>query len=272
MATLTGKVAVVTGGASGLGLETARALATRGASVALIDVDGDSVARAAESIGGGTVGLPADISDTAAITAAIDEAAATFGRIDILMAGAGIVGGGMIRDIDPSRWERTIEVNLLGTWRTVRAALPHVIVSKGYVLIVSSGFAAAPAPYSSAYAASKAAVESFGRSLRIEVAHHGVDVGIAYYSFLDTPMVHAIEEDPAAVRARAALPKAVRKTYPLDKAVATTLTGIAKRANRVIYPGFLRSQLLLRGFFGPRSEGAWRKAMPEVEQLGRSGT
>ncbi len=272
MTDLSGKIAVVTGGASGLGLETARALAAQGASVALIDVDGDGVTRAAESIGDEAIGLVADISDTEAITAAVDRAAESFGRIDIVMAGAGIVGGGMILDIDPPRWERTIEVNVLGTWRTVRAALPHLIASKGYVLIVSSGFAAAPGPYSSAYAASKAAVESFGRSLRIEVAHHGVDVGIAYYTFLDTPMVRTAEGDPAAQRSRAAMPKPVRKTYPLDKAVATTVSGIDRRANRVIYPGFLRTQLLLRGFFGPKSEGAWRKAMPEVEQLGRSGS
>jgi NAD(P)-dependent dehydrogenase (short-subunit alcohol dehydrogenase family) len=119
----------------------------------------------------------------------------------------------------------------------------------------------------SAYAASKAAVESLGRSLRIELAHHGVAVGVAYYTFLDTPMVEAIEANPAAMRARAAMPPPVRRTYPLDKAVTVTVDGITRRAPRIIFPSFLRWGLLLRGFFGPRSDAAAMKAMPEVERL-----
>jgi NAD(P)-dependent dehydrogenase (short-subunit alcohol dehydrogenase family) len=187
------------------------------------------------------------------------------------MAGAGITGPGMNLQVDPTLWERTIDINVLGTWRTVRAALPHLVVSKGYVLIISSGFAAAPGPYVSAYAASKAALESFGRSLRIEVAHHGIGVGVAYFSFLDTPMVEALDNDPAGARVRAAMPAPVRKTYPLSGAVKATVAGMERRASRVIYPGFLRWQLLFRGFLGPRSEGFWRKAMPEVERLAQGG-
>lgn len=267
-----GKVVVVTGAASGLGLGTARALAARGARLALIDVDADAVVSAAKAIGGEAFGLNADISDSAAMSRAIDQVIDRFGAVDVVLACAGIVGAGMALEIDPLLWERTIEINVLGTWRTVRAALPHLVASKGYVFIVSSGFAASPGPYTSAYAASKAAVESFGRSLRIEVAHHGVGVGVAYYSFLGTPMVDAIEADPAAMRARAAMPAPVRRTYSLDKAVDATVSGIEHRSSRVIYPRFLRWPLLLRGVFGPWSEGAWRKAMPEVERLERNRT
>ena len=185
------------------------------------------------------------------------------------MAGAGVVGWGPALVVQPQAWERTIETNVLGTWRTVRAALPHLLKAKGYLLIVSSGFAASPGPAVSAYAASKAAVESLGRSLRVELAHHDVDVGVAYYTFLDTPMVEAIEQNPAAMRARRAMPAPARRTYPLDKAVAATVAGIERRAARIIYPGFLRWALLLRGFFGPRSDGAALKAMPDVERLAR---
>ena len=264
-----GKVVVITGAASGLGLSTARGLAARGARLALIDVNADAVASAAASIGGGAIGIAADISQSDSIGRAIDDVVEHFKTIDVVMACAGVVGSGMALDVDPKVWERTIEINVLGTWRTVRASLPHLVASKGYLLIISSGFAAAPGPYTSAYAASKAAVESLGRSLRIELAHHDVGVGVAYYSFLATPMVDGIESDPAGQRARAAMPAPIRKTYPLEKAVAATIAGIEHRSNRVIYPGFLRWQLLLRGALGPRSEGAWRKAMPEVEQLQR---
>lgn len=267
MGDLDGSVAFVTGAASGLGHGIAVALAQRGARVALVDLDPDRVEAAAAAIGEQALGIAADVSDRAALDRAVAATVERFGAIDVVVANAGVVGSGLVATIDPERWERTIEVNLLGTFRTVKATLPHLIDSKGYVMIIASGFAAAPGPYTSAYAASKAAVESLGRSLRIEVHHHGVGVGVGYYSFLDTPMVAAVEADPAGSRARAAMPAPVRRTYPLDAAVAATVKGIARRADRVMYPGFLRGQLLLRGLFGPKSEGAWRKAMPEVERL-----
>jgi len=262
-----GQVALVTGGASGLGFGTARALVQRGARVALLDVDDTAVERAATELGDAAVGLAADVSDRAAVDEAVAAAVQHHERLDVVVAGAGVVGAGMVATIDPQRWQRTIEVNVLGTFHTAQAALPHLTDSKGYLLIVASGFAAAPGPYTSAYAASKAAVESLGRSLRIELAHKGIGVGVAYYSFIETPMVEAIAADPAGMAARAAMPAPIRRTYPLDGAVAATITGIERRADRVIYPRFLRGQLLLRGLLGPKTEGAWRKAMPEVEEL-----
>jgi len=263
---LSGKSAVVTGAASGLGLATARLLASRGARVALVDVDAEGAARAAAAIGGDAFAIDADIADAAGISAALDTAAERLGGIDVVVANAGITASGSVLNIDAATWERVIEVNLLGTWRTVRAALPHLLGSKGYLLLVSSGFAAAPGPHASAYAASKAAIESLGRSARIEVAHHGVDVGIGYFGFLDTPLVGAIEADPAATRARDAMP-AMRRTHPVGAAAAAIVRGIERRADRVVYPGALRGQLLLRGMLGRWSERSWRRAMPEVERL-----
>lgn len=260
-------VVVITGGASGLGFATGKALTGRGARVALLDRDADAVHAAAQSLGGDTLGIAADICDAAAVAEAIAHVNDRLGAIDVVMAGAGITGWGPALLIDRTDWERTIETNVLGTWRTVNAALPHLVRSKGYLLIVASGFAASPGPAVSAYAASKAAVESLGRSLRIELAHHGVDVGVAYYSFLDTPMVDAIERNPAAMRARAVMPAPMRRTYPIAKAAAVTAAGIESRKTRIIYPGFLRGALLLRGFFGPRSDQPAIKAMPEVERL-----
>jgi NAD(P)-dependent dehydrogenase (short-subunit alcohol dehydrogenase family) len=267
MKDLEGKVALVTGAASGLGRGLSQALVARGARVVVVDVDRSGLEAVASELGADAVTVLADVTDRDAVDRAVAESVEQLGRLDVVVANAGIVGSGMVATIDPARWERTIEVNVLGTFHTVRAAIPHLVASQGYALIVASGFAAAPGPYTSAYAASKAAVESLGRSLRIELAHHGVGVGVAYYSFLDTPMVDGLEADPAGMRARAAMPAPVRKTYPLDAAVAATVEGIARRADRVIYPKFLRAQLLVRGLLGPKSEGAWRKAMPEVERI-----
>ena len=266
---LDNRVVVVTGAASGLGLATARALASKGASLALIDNNAVGVAAAAESIGGDAIGIVADISNTDEIRAAIQQVANHFGAIDIVMAGAAITAWGPVLLIDPAQWERAVEINVLGTWRTVHAVLPHLVTSKGYLLIISSGFAAAPGPALSAYALSKAAVESLARSVRIEVAHHGVDVGVAYYTFLDTPMVQTMEGNAAAMRGRAAMPAPIRRTYPLAKAVDATVRGIEGREQRIMYPKFLRWTLLFRGAFGPWSEQASRKAMPDVERLAK---
>jgi NAD(P)-dependent dehydrogenase (short-subunit alcohol dehydrogenase family) len=259
--------ALVTGAASGLGLGIARSLVERGAQVAMVDVDGASLADAAASLGERALPLVADITDRVAVDASVNTAVQAFGGIDVLVANAGIVGGGLVETIDPARWARTIDVNVTGTFHTVQAALPHIIATRGYVLIVASGFAAAPGPYTSAYAASKAAVESLGRTLRIELHHKGVDVGVGYYTFLDTPLVDAIEQDRAASRARAAMPRPIRKTYPLQPAVDASVRAIERRRDRAIYPRFVRTQLALRGVLGPKTEGAWRKAMAEVEQL-----
>jgi len=272
MVGMNGSVAVVTGAASGLGLAVARKLAGRGARVALVDIDAAAVEAAAASIGGETIAIAADIADAAQIGRAMETAAGRFGRIDVVVANAGVTAAGTIRRIDPAAWERVVEVNLLGTWRTVRAALPSLLDSRGSIFLVSSGFAAAPGPHASAYAVSKAGIESLGRSLRIEVAHHDVAVGIGYFGFLDTPLVAGIDADPAASRARDGMPRAFRRTHPVDAAAGAIVTGIERRSDSVVYPRLLRVQLLLRGLLGRGIEGGWRKAMPEVERLEEAST
>jgi len=266
---LQSNAAVVTGAASGLGLAIARALVEQGARVALVDIDEAGLETAARSIDGETMTIAADTTDAEAIARAMDAAAARFGGLDVVVANAGITAAGTVAGIDPAAWERVVEVNLLGTWRTVRAALPHLMRSRGRLVLIASGFAAAPGPHASAYAASKAAIESLGRTLRIEVAHHGVDVGIGYFAFLDTPLVDRIEADPAAARSRAAMPAALRRTYPVAGAAAAVVRGIERRADTIVYPRLLRGQLLARGLLGRWSESGWRKAMPEVERLER---
>ena len=132
-----------------------------------------------------------------------------FGGIDMVLANAGIASYGSVLAVDPETFARVIEVNVIGVFNTVRAALPSVIERRGYILIVSSLAAFAPSAGLAAYNASKAGVEHFANALRLEVAHRGVDVGSAHMSWIDTPLVQDAKADlPSFSRMLATLPDA----------------------------------------------------------------
>ena len=153
------------------------------------------------------------------------------------MANAGIAPMGTVRSTDPDAFERTIEINLLGVWRTVRACLPHVIERQGYVLVIASLAAAMHAPGMAAYAASKAGAEAFGNSLRQEVKHLGVDVGVGYFSFIDTDMVRGADAHPTIGGLRHEIARGpIGKTYPLSDAGQAIADGIEKRRRWVVVP------------------------------------
>src|SRR3954465_1446737 len=176
---LSGRSAIITGGASGLGASLARGVAARGGRVGLIDVDGTRL----ESVIGalpGALSAVADVRDREALGAAVDDLADRLGGLDLAVANAGIATGGPLRLVGPDSVEDTWEVNLHGVWRTARAALPHVLARRGHLLLVASAAAIVPTAGLGAYSASKAAVEALGRSLRAELRPHGVTVGVAY--------------------------------------------------------------------------------------------
>ncbi len=136
--TVQGRTALITGAARGIGAETARRLAARGANVALVGLEPDELQRVSEQCGRNAAWFEADVTDWDALRGAVVGAAERFGGIDVVVANAGIGPVGMVRSTDPAAFERTIEVNLLGVWRTVRSCLPQVIERRGYVLVVAS--------------------------------------------------------------------------------------------------------------------------------------
>jgi NAD(P)-dependent dehydrogenase (short-subunit alcohol dehydrogenase family) len=243
---LEGRVALITGGASGIGAELARQLAGRGMRLGLIDVDQTSLEAVAAGLPGAEIAV-ADVRDTAGLTAAIDELAARLGGIDVAVANAGIATGGPLRLVAPETVEETIDVNLLGVWRTARAAMPHVLPRRGHLLLISSAAAVLPTAGLGAYSASKAGVEALGRSMRVELKPHGVTVGIAYYLFLATPMVAAGDASPVFGNAKSRLPSPLARTWPLEPAVARTVASIEKRSRAIAHPPFLRGLMALRG-------------------------
>jgi NAD(P)-dependent dehydrogenase (short-subunit alcohol dehydrogenase family) len=249
--TTRGKTVMITGAARGLGAETARRVAARGANVALVGLEPEELERVAAQCGANAAWFECDVTDTEALERAVQGTVERFGGIDVVMANAGIAAGGMVRSTDPVAFERTIEINLLGVWRTVRAALPHVIDRQGYLLVIASLAAAVHGPGMAAYSASKAGAEAFADSLRTEVKHLGVDVGVGYFSFIDTDMVRGGDAHPTLGRFRKEAPWPFSRTYPLSAAGKGIADGIENRRRWVVVPAWGRALLVLRTALAP---------------------
>jgi NAD(P)-dependent dehydrogenase (short-subunit alcohol dehydrogenase family) len=262
---ISGQVVLVTGAARGIGAGTARALAARGAKLALVGLEPDELAKVAAECGPDAAWFEADVTDTAQVTAAVEAAVERFGGIDVVIANAGIAAGGTVRSIDPAAWERVVEVNLFGSWRTIRAALPHVIARRGYVLQIASLAAVAHAPFMSPYNASKAGVEALADSLRTEVARHGVDVGVAYFSWIDTDMVRGADARSELGGMRAKLSGPLGKTSTLEECVDGVVDGIERRRRWITVPGWVRGAILLRGPLAVLVDRLGRRDVPAVE-------
>jgi NAD(P)-dependent dehydrogenase (short-subunit alcohol dehydrogenase family) len=244
---VSGQVVVITGAGRGLGAGMARGLAARGARVALLDRDPAPLADVVRECGPDARGWTVDVTDPQALADTAAEVVAHFGRVDVLVSNAGVGGGGPFVYDDVAAFERIVEVNLLGSVRTTRAFLPALVASRGHLLQIASLAAFTPAPFMSAYCASKAGVEAFAHCLRGELAHHGVTVGVAYLGFTDTDMVREADSDPALARLRASLPWPFGATSPVAPAVARLVTGVERRRPHVYAQPWLRALPWLRG-------------------------
>jgi NAD(P)-dependent dehydrogenase (short-subunit alcohol dehydrogenase family) len=247
-AVLEGRVAVVTGAARGVGELLARKLSARGVTVALVGLEPDGLKRVAGRLHGEHGYWHADVTDQAAMAGVAQEVGERFGRVDIVVANAGVAMGGPFAASDPDAWRRVIEVNLIGSAVTARVFLPLLTESRGYLLQIASLAAITPAPMMTAYCASKSGVEAYAHSLRAEVGHRGVKVGIGYLSWTDTDMVRGADEADVMRELRQRLPWPSDKTYPLGPAVERLVAGIERRSAHVYAQPWLRATQPLRGW------------------------
>lgn len=251
------KTVLITGGARGIGRATGAELARRGWTPVLADIE------ASDDV------IAMDVLDAAACERAVETVLERHGRLDAVWANAGIASFGPLALTDPGAWERTIEINLLGVFRTVRAALPAVVDARGYVAVTASLASFAHAPGMSSYSASKAAVEAMCNSLRLELAHHGVDVATIHPTWIDTDMVREGEQEMKAYqRLRAAVRPPFKRSYPVERAARDIADGFDKRARRICTPGFVRIAHLLRAATTTRVfERDLMTAAPDIERL-----
>ncbi|MBO2447701.1 SDR family oxidoreductase [Actinomadura barringtoniae] len=193
------RVAVVTGGASGMGLSICRQLARRGDRVAVLDVDGPAAQRAAEELqgrGARALACQADVTDRAAIDEALRKVRADLGPVEIVVTSAGLVAFDPFTAITAESWHRVIEVNLTGTFNVVQAAIPDMMRARwGRIVTISSSSAQRGSPGMVHYTASKGGVIAMTKALAREYAPMGITVNNVPPSGIDTPMSRASQAD-----------------------------------------------------------------------------
>jgi NAD(P)-dependent dehydrogenase (short-subunit alcohol dehydrogenase family) len=249
-------VAVVTGAARGIGLETARRLAATHR-VALLDLDGDGARLGAASVGGDAFAVACDITDAESVRGGVAEVVAAAGGIDVVVSNAGIATAGALRHLDPDVLAAQLNVNLTGNWRFIHACLPHVVDRRGYVLAVASAAALVGMPGLGNYAASKAGLAMLMDVLRLELEPLGVDVGVAYFSWIDTDMVRGTERHHAGFAAlRAEAPALISRTLPVGAAADAIARAVRERRAEVFAPRYVAALRRLRGLLplGPRGQ------------------
>ena len=176
-APLAGTVSFVMGASVGIGAAVAETLVAQGASIAIAARRGDKLRALAARLGPKVLPLVCDVSDQVAVKSAVDIAAAHFGRLDHLVNNAGVIDPiGRVGDTDPAAWARAIQINMVGAYHAIHAALPHLLASKGVIVNVSSGAAHRPLEGWSSYCASKAGLAMLGRALMLEYGAHGLRV------------------------------------------------------------------------------------------------
>lgn len=192
MATM-GRVAVVTGAASGMGLAIARHLAAQGHRVGLLDLQGAVALQAVEGLrneGATAIAVEADVTDRGAVDAALDQVRAQLGPITIMVTAAGLDAFELFTDIKIESWERVLAINLTGTFHCLQAAVADMIAARwGRMVTISSSSAQSGAPRMAHYVASKGGVIGLTKALALELAPHGITVNCIPPGMIDTPML-----------------------------------------------------------------------------------
>jgi NAD(P)-dependent dehydrogenase (short-subunit alcohol dehydrogenase family) len=264
---LAGRRVLITGAARGIGAATARRLHERGARVALAGIEPELLEQVARECGD-AAWTATDVTERDQVEAAVAAALEHLGGLDVVVANAGVAAQLPLDGGDPAIFERTLAVNTLGVYYTLRAAAPHISHPAGYALATSSLAAALHLPLMGAYCASKAAVEALGNTLRIELRSTGAKVGVAYFAEIDTDMTSRGFGTEAAARLTERVNKFTR-VAPLHTAIDAIERGIARRSRRVVAPAWVAPLLPMRAVAQRVVELATAHGVPAALEIAR---
>jgi NAD(P)-dependent dehydrogenase (short-subunit alcohol dehydrogenase family) len=237
------RVALVTGGGSGIGRALGAELAARGTRVVLADIDADSVATAARQLGPAVTGIRLDVRDHAAFRAVVDRIIDEHGGLDLLVNNAGISMGGPTHELTARHWERIVDTNIGGVINGVLAAYPHMIErGRGHIVNTASGAGLVAPPFVTAYATTKHAVVGLSLGLRPEAALHGVNVSVLCPGAVDTAILDRRPDDDlplgptAPVTAREYLSVVGQQPIPADRFARLAMRGIDRNRPIILAP------------------------------------
>ncbi|HYH59665.1 MAG TPA: SDR family NAD(P)-dependent oxidoreductase [Thermoleophilaceae bacterium] len=263
---LSGRRVLITGGARGIGAALARRLHARGARVAVVGLESDLLQEVAASCGDAPW-AECDVTDRDGVDDAVAKIVDQLGGLDVVVANAGVAAQLPIVGGNPAVMDRTIAVNLMGVYNTLRAAGPHVSHERGYALVVSSMAAAFHLPLLGAYCASKAGAEALGNCLRAELRPTGARVGVAYFGELETDMTSRGFGTEAAAKLTRGAP--MMRPAKLDVGIDQLERGIARRARRIVAPRWMEVFLPVRMALWPVIERFLERRLPEALEAAR---
>jgi NAD(P)-dependent dehydrogenase (short-subunit alcohol dehydrogenase family) len=245
---MTSRIAVVTGGASGIGRAIATALVLRGDTVTVADRDKDGAEQVAARLSehGTAEAAALDVTDAEAVAALFAEVRGRHGRLDLVFNNAGIAVGGMTDELTLDHWNRTLDVNLRGVIHGVHAAYPIMLAQgHGHILNTASLAGLVPAPMMLPYTTTKHAVVGLSLALRAEAAAHGVRVSAICPGFVDTPLLDNANPDlpatEAGSHAREAALSVQRKLYTAEALARDVLRGVDKNRALIVAPASARA-------------------------------
>lgn len=239
------QVIVITGGGRGLGALLGQRIVERGGRVALLDVNESDLSEMKLKLGAECTTRLCDVRNLQSLTAAMADINKEFGHINCVVANAGILSLGSIEGMDPDDFQRTMDVNVTGVFNTIRASIPYLRQSHGYLQVISSLAAAIHTPLMSHYAASKAAVEALADVARQELRPDGIDVGCVHPTFTHTQMLkdaHAQGGDKLWSQH-----KGLFSSIEPEEVVHAMYQGIVRRERKTIVPKLLAPAIVAPG-------------------------
>jgi NAD(P)-dependent dehydrogenase (short-subunit alcohol dehydrogenase family) len=263
---LTGRRVLITGAARGIGAALAERLHQRGARVALAGLEPELLGDVAERCGGAPW-VSCDVADRDQVDHAVATAVEGLGGLDVVVANAGIAAQLPMVGGDPEVMRRTLDVNVMGAYLTLRAAGPHISHRQGYAVAVASMGAAVHLPLMGAYSASKAAVEAIGNTLRVELRPTGARVGVAYFAELDTDMTSRGFATDAAAKLTGG--RTITKVTPLSVGIDALERGISRRSRIIVAPRWAAPGLPFRMALQPLVDVAIQRRLAGALEVAR---